>query len=158
VSAWPARWSACARRPPGRSGRSARRVWRSFPSIAWPVAERLKYLPFWVLAAGAGADARRFFAPAFRFRRLKFLADLARKLSGADPAWTPSTLPPPELHGCHYDAEDAVLLARFTEIGLGREPEPSFTRASLAWFPFWNEHHTWRDPFTGLALPEDLLV
>ena len=122
------------------------------------VAERLKYLPFWVLAAGAGADARRFFAPAFRFRRLKFLADLARKLSGADPAWTPSTLPPPDLHGCHYDAEDAVLLARFTAIGLGREPEPSFTRASLAWFPFRNEHHTWRDPFTGLALPEDLLV
>jgi hypothetical protein len=47
---------------------------------------------------------------------------------------------------------------RFTEIGLGREPEPGFTRASLAWFPFRNEHHTWRDPFTGLALPEDLLV
>jgi hypothetical protein len=120
--------------------------------------DRLKYLPFWVLEAGAGAEPRRCFAPAFRFRRLKFLADLARKLSGADPTWTPIAVPPAELHGCHYDAEDAVLLARFTRVGLGRDADPGFTRASLAWFPFRHEHRAWRDPFTGLALPEELLI
>jgi LSD1 subclass zinc finger protein len=113
------------------------------------------HLPFWVLDTEAGG---RMFSPAFRFRRLKYLSDLARNFARTPPAYGPLLGPRPPLVGCHYDVEDAILLARFTRAGL--DPgAPAFTvrGATLTWFPFRREQRALRDPFTGLPLPEHLL-
>lgn len=128
----------------------------------------LKYLPCWVLDGRVGERATRVFSPAFRFRNLKLLADLASSLTRTAPSWTTLGEPPTELHGCHYDAEDAILLARFTQTRLGSAPGDdtardadgpvTFTRATLTWFPFWREHRAWRAPFTGLAFQENGLI
>lgn len=119
----------------------------------------VKYLPCWVLdGTDTGARPLRLLVPAFRFRRLKLLADLARSLSHAAPTWTTVRGDPPApLLGCHYDAEDAMLLARFTSAPAGDEAV-RLTGASLVWLPFRRELAAWRDPFTGLALPENGLV
>jgi hypothetical protein len=104
--------------------------------------------------------------PAFRYRRLKTLEDLAARLTTNPPAYQPGTGERPAAHGCFYDAEDAVLLARFTAAGRGRTPaavkaaaaaEPVFPGARLTWIPFKREGQTLLDPSTGLALQETLL-
>lgn len=126
-----------------------------------------RYLPFWVLQAEVDQNSSfRFFLPAFRYRRLKLLGDLAQRLSKAQPVYTVSTEScVPSRGGC-YDSEDADLLARFTWAGLqGRqemkalEKKPFFVRsATLTWFPFQVEAKGLRDPFTGTSLPQNLFV
>jgi predicted RNA-binding Zn-ribbon protein involved in translation (DUF1610 family) len=116
----------------------------------------LVHLPFWVLDTGAAPP--RFFAPAFRFRRLKYLSDLSRNLVRKPPTYGTRLGPRPPLGGCHYDVEDAMLLARFTQAGLDPAAPPLPVRAAtLTWFPFRREQRALRDPFTGLTLPEHLL-
>ena len=124
------------------------------------------YLPFWLLDRAADGPDGRVCVPAFRYRRLKVLEDLATRLSTKPPAYRPWTGERPTVHGCFYDAEDAVLLARFTAAGRRRTPdavkaaaaaEPAFQGARLAWFPFKRESQSLLDPFTGLALQETLL-
>ncbi|HKW91609.1 MAG TPA: hypothetical protein VJX92_06895 [Methylomirabilota bacterium] len=129
-------------------------------------ADDAMYLPFWLLdPAAPGADDHPC-VPAFRYRRLKTLEDLATRLGAKPPVYRPRTGERPTVHGCFYDAEDAVLLARFVAAGKGRTPEavkaaaatePSFEKARLAWFPFKRESQSLIDPFTGLALQEALL-
>ncbi|HEY7869529.1 MAG TPA: hypothetical protein VIF59_09890 [Methylomirabilota bacterium] len=125
----------------------------------------LVYLPFWRLdASGPGEGVA--WAPAFGCRRLKMLHDLAARLTAKPPVYRPWTGERPPLHGCFYDAEDAVSLARFAAVGRGRTPravqaaaeaEPAFTDARLTWLPFRREGQSLLDPSTGLALPETLL-
>jgi hypothetical protein len=85
--------------------------------------------------------------PAFRYRRLKFLLDLALKISRLKPSHGfLETAKDVELSGCYYDAEDASLLAQFTENALtagsieafrkDRKNDLSFSGATLTWFPF----------------------
>jgi hypothetical protein len=108
----------------------------------------------------------RAWAPAFRYRRLKALYDLAARLTAKPPGYRPWTGERPALHGCFYDAEDAALLARFAAAGRQRtaqavkaaaEAEPVFTGARLTWLPFRRESQSLLDPSTGLALQETLL-
>ena len=108
----------------------------------------------------------RAWAPAFRYRRLKALHDLAARLTAKPPAYRPWTGERPAAHGCFYDAEDAALMARFAAAGLRRTPrevaaaaetEPAFTGARLTWLPFRRESQSLLDPSTGLALQEALL-
>ncbi|WDT75287.1 MAG: hypothetical protein MPW16_18725 [Candidatus Manganitrophus sp.] len=125
------------------------------------------YLPFWVLQAEVeGNPSARFFLPAFRYRRLKLLGDLAKRLSKAEPVYTVSTAPfVPSQGGC-YDSEDAASLARFTWAGMRGtqemktpEEKPFFVRsATLIWFPFQIEGNVLRDPFTGMSLSQNLFV
>jgi LSD1 subclass zinc finger protein len=124
----------------------------------------LIYLPFWQL--GIAGDSPRAWAPAFRYRRLKALYDLAARLTAKPPGYRPWTGERPALHGCFYDAEDAALLARFAAAGRQRtaqavkaaaEAEPVFTGARLTWLPFRRESQSLLDPSTGLALQETLL-
>jgi hypothetical protein len=129
-------------------------------------AADLVYLPFWRLdsaAAGAGGPA---WVPAFRYRRLKALQDLAARFTAKPPAYEPWTGERPTVHGCFYDVEDAVLLARFTAAGRRRTPdavraaakdEPKFQGAQLTWIPFRREGQSLLDPFAGLALQGGLL-
>lgn len=126
-----------------------------------------RYLPFWVLQAEVeGNPSARFFLPAFRYRRLKLLGDLAKRLSKSQPVYTVSTAPfVPSQGGC-YDSEDAASLARFTWAGMRGtqemktpEEKPFFVRSiSLTWFPFQIEGNALRDPFTGISLPQNLFV
>ncbi|MFQ5896894.1 MAG: hypothetical protein ACE5JN_01420 [Candidatus Methylomirabilia bacterium] len=128
-----------------------------------------KYLPFWVLQAEMGEDLPvRFFLPAFRYRRLKFLSNLARNISKRQPSYVVLAGERPDLHGCYYDLEDAILLAQFTYAGLtsrklgGMRSSPNsklpMTGGTLTWFPFKLEGNALRDPFTGTALPQNLLL
>lgn len=124
------------------------------------------YLPFWQLEPAGGTDAPHAWAPAFRYRRLKVLHDLAARLTAKPPVYRPWTGERPAGHGCFYDAEDAALLARFAAAGRRRTPrevkaaaltEPVFGGARLTWIPFARESQSLRDPSTGLALQEALL-
>jgi len=126
-----------------------------------------RYLPFWVLQAEVEQNPSfRFFLPAFRYRRLKLLGDLARRLSKAQPLYTVSADSfVPSGGGC-YDREDAALLARFTWAGMQGQPERramegtslSVSCATLTWFPFQIDGNGLRDPFTGMHLPQNLFV
>ena len=128
-------------------------------------ASDMVHLPFWQLA-GSGSGEGPAWAPAFRCRRLKALHDLAARLTAKPPVYRPWTGERPALQGCFYDAEDAVLLARFAAAGRRRTPravqaaaeaEPAFAGARLTWLPFRREAQSLLDPSTGLALPETLL-
>lgn len=141
------------------------------------------YLPFWVLAAatpkaetkngigketeiGAGRPAR-YFIPAFRYRRLKMLSDLAGILFKKQPFYSISEDRTPPLRGCYYDQEDAVALAQFIRAGSDKkslekaESEQNhfpITDATLTWLPFRKKGGGLVDPFTGFSLPENLLL
>lgn len=137
--------------------------------VAHPPTRRgvSRYLPFWVLQAEMDQNPSfRFFLPAFRYRRLKLLGDLAKQLSKMQPTYTISAESfIPSQGGC-YDQEDAALPARFTWAGLQgkqgmkeREEKPFLIRgATLTWFPFQSEGNELRDPFTGMNLPQNLFV
>jgi LSD1 subclass zinc finger protein len=128
-------------------------------------AAEVVYLPFWQLEPAAGSDPRAWM-PAFRYRRLKALHDLATRLSAKPPEYRPWTGERPTVRGCFYDAEDAVLLARFAAAGRCRTPdavkaatgaEPVFQGARLVWIPFRRVSHSLLEPSTGFALQEGLV-
>jgi predicted RNA-binding Zn-ribbon protein involved in translation (DUF1610 family) len=130
-------------------------------------ASDLVYLPFWRLDPAAGAPEGPACVPGFRCRRLKILNDLATRFGAKPPVYQTETGERPLARGCFYDAEDAVLLARFAAAGRRRTPEavraaaadePSFGGgARLVWIPFKREGRALLDPFSGLALQEALL-
>jgi DNA-directed RNA polymerase subunit RPC12/RpoP len=117
------------------------------------------YLPFWVLTNGReGKHHPDFFIPAFRYRRLKVLADLARDMSRQERSYTAARGKQLQLHGCYYDRDDALGLAEVAYPGLTRSPEQaleklqeeplSFSSATLTWLPFQSEGRWLRDPFS----------
>ncbi len=114
------------------------------------------YLPFWRLELGA----RPYCVPAFRYRRLKALADLTARLSAKPLRWERWTGARPQVRGCFYDATDAALLARFAATG-PHAATPSGDAsgpARLIWIPFKRESQSLIDPFTGMGLQASLLV
>jgi hypothetical protein len=126
------------------------------------------YLPFWVLANGHdGKPTRDFFIPAFRYRRLKVLADLARDMSRQEHSYAATSREQLPLHGCYYDRDDALGLAEVVYPGLTRSPEQalermeeerlSFSSATLTWLPFQPEGQWLRDPFSRRAINPALL-
>jgi hypothetical protein len=127
------------------------------------------YLPFWRMTVVAGDEGPRpLTVPAFRYRRLKVLKDLATALSSVALAITPRTGPAPALHGCYYDQEDAVLLAQVAYIGLSRTPEVAAKLCReqqfrvqdivLTWLPFQRHGASLLAPFTGQPLSPQLLL
>ena len=112
-----------------------------------PSPQTARFLPFWVLDNAHGAASPpRFYVPAFRYRRLKILVDLARDMSGKERSYTLRQGKAPQLHGCYYDQEDAGHLAEITYPGLSAFPERTIEKlredplalsgAALTWFPF----------------------
>jgi len=138
------------------------------PTAKIPAQATPRFLPFWVLENARGKKPARFYVPAFRYRRLKMLVDLARDMSGKKRTYTQHRGKVPPLHGCYYDQEDAIRLAEITYPGLSSFPERvieklredplSLTGASLTWFPFHPHAQSLRDPFTGRAISNRLLV
>jgi hypothetical protein len=129
------------------------------------------YLPFWILDIDSPADRTlpdRLFVPAFRFRRLKTLVDLARDMSLHGKPFETHIGPRPPLHGCFYGRDDAESLAAITYPALCSRPvsedddpakQPFRARHTrLTWLPFRREGSALRDPFTGRALNTDLLT
>jgi hypothetical protein len=159
---------------------SCSRAWQiqatQLSEVPYEIAERpstgkeepLKYLPFWVIQAEIDNRPFRFFLPAFRYRRLKFLSDLAMNFSRRQPHYSLLKDEMPDVHGCYYDQEDAVMLAQFIYAGFSskqvvgmtalRENKFSLGHATLTWFPFKPEGNFLLDLFTGLSLPRNLLL
>jgi DNA-directed RNA polymerase subunit RPC12/RpoP len=160
--------------------RSCNRAWQISGSdlceIGYRVADlptgedsaQAKYLPFWIFHSG-GQQSPLFFVPSFRYRRLKFLLDLALRLSRIQPDF--AFLDPAndvELFGCYYDSEDAALLARFTNLMLSsekvdefsgtQEEKPSLPAATLIWLPFRIQGEYLFSPFGNINIPKNLLV
>ena len=109
-----------------------------------------------------------YWVPAFRYRRLKALADLTARLSATPLSYERWTGSRPQARGCFYDADDAALLAQFTAAGqratapdTATVPDAEDWRvagATLIWLPFRRQSQAVLDPFTGLALQESLLL
>jgi len=129
----------------------------------------VKYLPFWLLQVQTDKDSPGlFFIPAFRYRRLKALNDLARNLSRKQPSYRVLEGERPEVQGCYYDQEDAAILAQFVNVGLAskrlgsikgfHEQKFSVTNTNLAWFPFKVQGQSLTDPFTSQSLFQNLLL
>ena len=131
--------------------------------------KEIQYLPFWVFRAG-DKEGRPFyvFAPAFRYRRLKTLVDLALTFTRLQPAYAVSEEKNEALTGCYYDSEDGLLLAALTQSllnaknidgfrdALSREFSP--TGATLTWFPFRIEGDHLAVPFCIMSIPRNLLL
>jgi ribosomal protein L37AE/L43A len=129
--------------------------------------DAVTYLPFWCLQAHAPLPGvNTYWMPAFRYRRLKRLVDLATRLTLQQPPYRVMTGPKPALHGCFYDAHDAIRLAQFTHVGLMRKsPQhlnlaqpPAFARGRLTWVPFRHQGRDLVDPWTNFPLPRHLLI
>ncbi len=130
--------------------------------------KQFKYLPFWVLEGNSDEnDPSRLFLPAFRYRQLKFLSDLAIRISRKQRSYSVLTENLPEVQGCFYDQEDAVMLAQFSQVGMAPRPLEkikaiqennfSMTDATLTWFPYEVNGNYLIDPFTGHRLTKNLL-
>jgi hypothetical protein len=121
-----------------------------------------------VLQEGSGHGFQRFFVPAFRYRRLKLLNDLAMNMARRQPAYSVTNSATPELQGCYYDQEDAMRLAQFASAGLrAKNPEElramqdeqlPISGATLTWFPFADQGYSLVEPFTKTSLPRQLLL
>lgn len=127
------------------------------------------HLPFWVLSQQTGkARGERFFLPAFRYRRLKLLADLAYRITTKQPTYGVRGGAKPEAYGCYYDRHDALKFAGFIDVGMRTRKTPrvdlrqsenlSFNRPILTWIPFRKQGNYLVDPFTNLHLPVAGLV
>jgi hypothetical protein len=118
--------------------------------------------------AATAAAPERFFVPAFRFRLLKRLNDLAVNLSRKNPGLRLGAPREARLHPVYFDREDAAALARFAafELRAGRTaragPSPlegvEVEEADLVWIPFHAESSLYREPFTGTAVAANLLL
>lgn len=137
------------------------------------------YLPFWkVQTSLPESPAFSFVLPAFRYRRLKLLVDLAAHLSRIRPTCAVSETAGEKgekeeicytsLAACFYDPDDAIRMVHFICSGMAAQSwygaplpveEPFSTRQiSLLWLPYWKQGAALNDPLTGRRLPLNLLI
>ncbi len=129
----------------------------------------VQYLPFWVLHQGQkSADNFRFFMPAFRYRRLKFLLDLGLKISRLQPSYKVRETKDLDLFGCYYDTEDAAMLAQFVQaildthgfgaFGTDADDTLPVSGSTLTWVPFLIHGAYLCSPFGQISIPQNLLL
>lgn len=128
--------------------------------------EAVTHLPFWVLDASLENDRFHLHIPAFRYRRLKFVVDLARALMSKAPAYPDAGDTQFAGMGAFYDQDDAAALAAFvisaTDMTSDRNAKrlrktPLRVDASkLVWIPYRQERDTLIDPFTSRAFTVSL--
>ena len=122
------------------------------------------HLPFWVLTQPTTTPgAKRYFLPAFRYRRLKLLADLAQRITYKQPDYAVRQGAKPEAHSCFYDHYDALKFAAFIYVGtrvrktrhieLTPGEKLSIRKITLTWVPFRARGNYLVDPFTDYHLP-----
>lgn len=129
----------------------------------------VRYLPLWELAGSIGeSPPRRFLAPAFRYRRLKTLAELTARLTRYDRPLESAERDTHEVHGAFFDEDDAAALVafaaiaaaedRFDEVEARRDVRVDVHTAALVWAPFAVDAYAFVDPFLGASLPKNLLL
>ncbi|MGE5239909.1 MAG: hypothetical protein ACM3ON_14035 [Chloroflexota bacterium] len=130
--------------------------------------KQFRYLPLWEVPSVSGEDsAETLPVPAWRYRRLKTLVELAVRLSGRPMSNAlPDTLVG-DFVGCYYDEDDALLIARFvraahmakTAEDLLKVSEGSVQTgpASLTWIPLEVRGVNLIEPVTGTSLYRDLI-
>ncbi|GIW41879.1 MAG: hypothetical protein KatS3mg076_2456 [Candidatus Binatia bacterium] len=130
----------------------------SYEVLGYGAGEPVGHLPFWVFERSG--TRTRLYVPAFRYRRLKLLFQLARELSVRAPDFVPVNSLPRPLGGCHYDAEDALALAQVVypatkpdvAAGIRELSELSLSPPRLAWLPVFGNASLLRSPATGRVL------
>lgn len=97
------------------------------------------------------------------------LIDLAHEMSLSLPAPLQDDFQEkvPNVQGCYYDQDDALVFARLFAIGralrqrgaslVGREQELLLKPATLTWVPFQRQENFLTTPVTALRLPVGLL-
>jgi DNA-directed RNA polymerase subunit RPC12/RpoP len=129
----------------------------------------IQYLPFWLIAsADSGEQPFRYYIPAFRYRRLKLLLDLALCLSRIQPEFSCIESGKQELSGCYYDSRDAAMLAQFSDAALRSDTIDAYRShtgndllqfgAKLIWFPFEIKGAYLVAPFAKINIPKNLLL
>jgi DNA-directed RNA polymerase subunit RPC12/RpoP len=128
-----------------------------------------EHLPLWHLRGEIeGSPRSRFLAPAFRCRRLKTLADLAARLARTAPSLLPAEHPPRQARGVYLEEADGAALVLFAEIGEDTERFDEVERRArktlrveqteLVWVPFGVNGYSYLEPFTGTAIPKNLVL
>jgi len=125
--------------------------------------EAVTYVPFWIVSGSSGAETRNFFVPAFRYRNLTALHQMATSLTTAQPTYLEGEPRKAEMVGCYYDEGDARKLAQFLHArhGLtarGGGQELALGNAVLTWFPFRGQGAYLFDPFLKLNLFRNLIL
>jgi hypothetical protein len=125
------------------------------------------HLPFWVLDASLEAERLQLHIPAFRYRRLKFLVDIARALTAKAPTYTTAEANQFSGRGAFYDRDDAAALAAVvlaaTDPNSDRKAKQlkktplQVHAANLVWMPYRQERDALIDPFTKRAFLSSLL-
>ncbi len=130
--------------------------------------KQFRYLPFWEVPPVSGKDSAEMLpVPAWRYRRLKTLVDLAVKLSGRPISNALPDTVVGDFVGCFYDEDDALLIARFvraahtakTAEDLLKVHEDSVKTgsASLIWIPLEVRGVNLIEPVTGTSLYRNLI-
>jgi hypothetical protein len=128
----------------------------------------IRYLPFWIIGCSAATEKPfRYYIPAFRYRRLKLLLDLALCLTRTQPEFPRSEAGEQNLSGCYYDSRDAATLAKFAVAALKTEDidsykacgadDVSMSGATLIWLPFETKGTYLISPFAKISIPQNLL-
>lgn len=127
----------------------------------------VRYLPFWSFDADV-FEHGRFLFPAFRYRRLRLLIDLALRINRLRPSYSLTPERGPELSGCFYDQEDAATLARFSAACLDaarpgdlrtfNKSAFSIGNAVLTYLPFTVRGAYLHSPFGGISMAANLLL
>lgn len=146
-------------------GQQLRETAYQFADFSQPTARgAITHLPFWVLSRQPNDDGpTHYYLPAFRYRRLKRLADLAHNMTHKQPHYAAQEGDKPAAHGCYYDHHDALKFAAFTHVGMRARKtrkielkageKLAFSQATLTWFPFPRRANDLVDPVTHYHLP-----
>jgi hypothetical protein len=130
---------------------------------------QVKYLPFWIISClVATKKPLKYYIPAFRYRRLKLLLDLALCLSRIQPEFPKAEIRQQNLSACYYDSHDAAMLAKFAEVALKAENIDAYrtnkaddlpvTGSTLAWLPFEIKGSYLVSTFAKISIPQNLLI
>jgi hypothetical protein len=131
-------------------------------------SDMIQYLPFWIIACRSATEKPfRYYIPAFRYRRLKLLLDLALCLTRTQPDFPRVEAVVQNLSGCYYDSRDAATLAKFAELALKADDIDTYkacglddlpvTGATLIWLPFEIKGTYLLSPFAKISIPQNLL-
>lgn len=133
-----------------------------------PYEGEISFLPFWIFEKKISGANVKFLVPAFRYRRLKTLLDLATAFVRRNMPFEAFKPERGEYTGCFYDQEDAFRLAEAVEARLALEkkgkPDPfpgekeaMPDSATLSWLPFLRKGVNLSEPLTGITLTQNLL-
>lgn len=127
-----------------------------------------QYLPFWSVSLRPDSgDETRLLVPAFRYRSLKTLADLALRMSHGEVGYESPDAASGGFSGCYYDEHDAMRLGRFVHAALMAKAVADIERAHrempaagggfVVWVPFEMRGVNLVEPRTKISLLRNLV-